>query len=273
MITNYIDYLRHIAGYAANTCAAYERDLKSFAVWAGAHTEGKRWSMIEQADVERYIQALSMQGYNATTTNRALSAIRSIYRYWQRQGMIANNPAKNVLPRKEEITIPMTIDKVNLQKIHAVADDELKLIISILYTTGIRVQELLDMRWQDVNLNTGAIVIHGKGSEQRIVYVGTGISDKLSERKLHDNWRGAIFCHSQRTIRRMMSEAAKLAGVECNLSPHILRHTAATEWAVSGANSQQIAKALGHHRIETSKKYIDLTRIDTRCLMVGKSVN
>ena len=272
MIENYIDYLRNVAGYSMNTCQAYENDLRNFAVWAMTHTAEGRWSAISQMDIENYIKYLTLHGYQSNSTNRALSAIRGIYRYWQRNGMVPSNPAKNVLPRLVPTTIPTTISTDNLMKVYTAADAETKLIISLLYTTGIRVQELLDIRWQDVDLDNGSILINGKGSKQRYVYIGKGICEVMRERRSQEKGKGVIFYLSQRTIRHKLHEAAMMAGVEQPISPHVIRHTIATEWAANGANAQTLAKALGHAKIETSAKYVNMAHLDTRDVMMQNNM-
>ena len=272
MIENYIDYLRHVAGYSLNTCQAYETDLRNFAVWAMTHTAEGRWSTMCQTDIENYIKYLTLHGYQSNSTNRALSAIRGIYRYWQRNGLVPSNPAKNVLPRLVPTTIPTTISTEKLMQVYQAADAETKLIISILYTTGIRVQELLDIRWQDVDLDSGSILINGKGQKQRYVYIGKGVCEVMRERRSHSTGKGVIFCASQRTIRHKLHEAAMMAGVEQPFSPHVLRHTIATEWAANGANAQILAKALGHAKIETSAKYVNMAHLDTRDVMMQNNM-
>lgn len=272
MITKYINYLSNVAGYSQNTCKAYESDLRAFAVWAKIHTTNGRWSCIKQSDIEAYISHLTKQGYEAASTNRALSSIRSLYRWWQRQGLITANPAKNVLPRLEPKNVPTTISTEKLHAIYQAADEETRLIIAILYCTGIRVSELLSIRWQDVNLENGSILINGKGNKQRYVYVGNNVIEGLRKRLSGRNWKGVIFQHSQRTIRRMLTDALHAAGKEGTLSPHVLRHTIATQWAKNGASNTAIAKALGHARLETSNKYIDLAQISAKPMMLINSM-
>lgn len=272
MITKYINYLSNVAGYSQNTCKVYESDLRAFAVWAKVHTTNGRWSCIKQSDIEAYISHLTKQGYEAASTNRVLSSIRSLYRWWQRQGLITANPAKNVLPRLKPKIVPTTISTEKLHAIYQAADEETRLIIAILYCTGIRVSELLSIRWQDVNLENGSILINGKGNKQRYVYVGNNVIEGLRKRLSGRNWKGVIFQHSQRTIRRMLTDALHAAGKEGTLSPHVLRHTIATQWAKNGASNTAIAKALGHARLETSNKYIDLAQISAKPMMLINSM-
>lgn len=272
MITEYIDYLQGVAGYSCHTCKAYESDLRAFAAWMKVHAASAKWSQVEQRDIEEYLSHLCKMGYSANSTNRALASIKSLFRWFKRRGMLLTNPAKDVQPRQKELTIPKTISTEDLQAAYHAADDETQLIIATLYCTGIRVSELLSIRWQDVDLENGSILINGKGNKQRYVYVGNNVIEGLKKRLSGRNWKGVIFQHSQRTIRRMLTDALHAAGKEGTLSPHVLRHTIATQWAKNGASNTAIAKALGHARLETSNKYIDLAQISAKPMMLINSM-
>lgn len=272
MITEYIDYLQKVAGYSRHTCQAYKNDLQTFAKWVNENVPDGRWSNICQYDIECYIKHLTSAGYEPASTNRALSALRGIFRWFIREGLLSTNPAKNVLPRKEEKRVPATIGKSELAAVFNAADEDTKAIIMVLYSTGIRIQELLEMKWEHIDWTNGAVLISGKGGKQRYVYLQKGVLSRLEKYQNEKNASGLIFPFGQRAVRRMISNARTREKVTCSLSPHIIRHTTATEWAKNGASNVMIANALGHSRIETSKKYIDLAQLDTRAMMVSNIV-
>lgn len=267
MIRDYINYIRNIQGYSEHTCEAYERDLSAFARWAQAHLANARWSSISEHDIEQYICYLSKQGYKPTSTNRALTAIKAIYRYWVRKGLITISPAKGVMPRLEDKPLPKTTSEDSIIAAYNASTGDSRIIIALLYVTGIRLGELLGMTWNDVNFLTGTIRIHGKGRKEREVYAPKGILYQLEEKSNNGSTDTKIFTYTPREVRRMIETA--FSNIADGVSPHVLRHTAATHWAMNGASNTTIAKALGHSRIETSQKYINMAQIDVKPMMAN----
>lgn len=258
MIQDFINYLRNIKGYADNTCQAYENDLKDFATWAKANLTGARWSTLTRADIDCYITSLTTAGLKPATTNRRLSAIAGLYNYIRRQGHKIDNPCKYESRRKKGKTIPNTIPYKEMEMAYEHAQGVVKVMLGLLATTGMRIQELLDMTWEDINFEKGAIKIHGKGNKERIVYtlpeqleVLKGVSDMNQP-------SGKIFTQDQRTARRMIWEALKPYSNAPQLSPHAIRHTFATHMAEKGVNCSTLATILGHNQLDTTQQYIDL---------------
>ena len=95
MIQNYLSYLSNLKGMSPNTVAAYQKDLTNFAIWAKHNIKDCRWSMITRDDIDRYVSSMVGNGLSAATTNRRLSAISGLYNYFNRQGMLDENPCKN----------------------------------------------------------------------------------------------------------------------------------------------------------------------------------
>lgn len=267
MIKDYINYIRNVQGYSEHTCEAYERDLSAFARWAQAQLANARWSSITEHDIEQYICYLSKQGYKPTTTNRALTAIKAIYRYWMRKGLITISPAKGVMPRLEDKPLPKTISEESIIAAYNASTGDCRIIIALLYITGIRLGELLGITWNDINFLTGTIRIHGKGRKEREVYVPKGILFQLEEKRDNETTGTKIFSLNPRNVRRMIDAA--FSSIADGVSPHVLRHTAATHWAMNGASNTTIAKALGHSRIETSQKYINMSQMDVKPMMAN----
>lgn len=272
MITEYIDYLTNVEGYAGNTCIAYINDLRAFEAWALARSSNARWSTIRKEDVEEWVKELTEIGFKATTINRKVSALRGLYRYWMRKGMIDYNPARGIIPKKEDETLPSTIDTGTLHAAYELAEGDTKLIISLLYSTGIRLQEMLDIKWEDVDEEEGRILIHGKGRKERYVYIHPGTLQLLQEKKGSHTWKGTILPYGQRSVRRMLAKAIGSTGSTGPSNPHAIRHTAATQWAAAGASNTLLAKALGHSRIETSQRYVDLAQVSVKAMQINNNM-
>lgn len=261
MIDNFIKYLRDLKGYSENTIRAYESDLRTFATWAKAQETPLRWSTITRQDIDNYISMLVLSGHKATSTNRALAAISSLYRYFQREGMLHENPCKYESRRKQGERIPNTIPTGDLRQAYANAQGTAKLMIGILATTGMRISELCSLRWQDINFQEGIAKISGKGNKQRLAYLPQEQLRQLQLYTTNSNRVGYIFGLTQRDSRYILYHALKPYSRAAQLSPHAIRHTYATELAKHGANVATIATLLGHTDIRTTQKYIDMAQI------------
>lgn len=264
MIQQYINYLRNIKGYAENTATAYEKDLRAFAEWAKGHLKDARWSMISRDDLDMYVTELATMGLKPATTNRKLSAIAGLYRYMNRQGLRVENPSHYESRRKVAETIPNTIPVHELHIAWQNAMGVTKVMIGLLATTGIRIQELLDLEWEDIDYANCAMTINGKGSRQRIVYTTPEHLETLKAVNAMHTMSGRIFTISQRQARHMIWNALRPYTRAKQLSPHAIRHTFATHAANMGANVSTIGAALGHKHIETTQKYLDMTSAPVR---------
>lgn len=261
MIKSFLTYLQAIKGYSDNTITAYERDLMAFAGWLREHKEDARWSTTTREDVDAFIIEQHDKGLSAATTNRQLAAISSLYRYFQRNGMDVENPAKYESRRKIADTIPNTIPYANIILAYRHARGFNKFMLGMLATTGIRLQEFLDLTWEDINWEDNSIKIQGKGSKERTVHTEASVLRESKELYDMAHPKGRMIWISQRQARYQLWETLRPFCRCKQLSPHAIRHSYATELARQGLNVAQIAKALGHKNISTTQKYIDMAQV------------
>ena len=264
MIQKYIQYLSSIRNYSSNTCSSYQKDLSAFSRWAKAHIDHAQWSKITRADIDRYITDMATAGLKPATTNRALAAISGIYTYMQREGYPVENPCKYESRRKISRSLPNTIDEEQLRKAYDNAQGVKRLLLGVLSTTGIRIQELLNLTWEDINFNENSLRINGKGAKERLVYTTNEVLEELANVHRILKPHGRIFGLNQRDARHMIWEALSPYCQAKQLSPHAIRHTFATNLAKHGVNVSQIGTLLGHEHIETTQKYIDMTQHNNR---------
>lgn len=266
MIKKFTNYLKNIKGYSQNTIEAYEADLRDFAKYMAAEHIDAKWSTIKQADILKYLSDQGAKGLKPATTNRQLSAIRSLYNYFISQDMLKTNPARYIPSRKIEQTTPNTIALSDLGKAYKTADGALHTALGLLIETGIRIQELLDIKKYDIREN-GRIVIQGKGAKQRIVAISPELCDELialGKNKRPDQLIFGGYYYCQRELRHDIWELLRQTGSQCKqASPHAIRHTFATEIAKQGENVITLAKMLGHNNIRTTQKYIDAAQTET----------
>lgn len=257
MIAQYVNYLITIKGYSMNTAIAYSKDLKDFAHWAQRTITGARWSTITRTDIDHYIADMVASELAPSTTNRRLSAISGIYRWFKREGLEVKNPCQFESRRKQGERVPNTIPKAELKLAYENAVGVVKIMLGLLGTTGIRIQELLDLRWHDIDYTDNSLRVIGKGNKQRKVYTTPDMLKELHTISAYNEPSDIIFKMTQRDARRAIWEALKPYSQAPQLSPHAIRHTFATNMAANGVNCTTLAKMLGHNDLNTTQKYID----------------
>ena len=266
MLTRFENYLRNIKGYSERTCSEYLKDLKGFAKWAKAYKEDARWSTLTRSDIDEYITMRAKEGIKPTTTNRELAAISALYRFFIREGLMKNNPARYQSRRKVGYHLPNTIPSEDLQKAYEHSVGVVHVWIGLLSTTGIRISELLGLNWEDIDFKACALEIRGKGDKDRIVYTTPEYLDLMRQAYERNPTEGRIFRYNERDARHMIWEALKPWSRAKQLSPHAIRHSFATSLAKQGVNVATIATILGHKSIETTQKYIDMAQMDCRAV-------
>lgn len=266
MLTRFENYLRNIKGYSERTCSEYLKDLKGFAKWAKAYKEDARWSNLTRSDIDEYITMRAKEGIKPATTNRELASISALYRYFIREGLMTSNPARFQSRRKVGYKLPNTIPSEDLQAAYKNTFGVVHVWIGILSTTGIRISELLGLKWEDIDFKTCALEINGKGNKDRLVYTTPEYLELLKQAYERHPTEGRIFRYSERDARYMLWQALKPYSRAKQLSPHAIRHSFATSLARQGVNVATIATILGHNRIATTQKYIDMAQMDCRAV-------
>lgn len=272
MIREWKEYLSSVKGYSPNTVEGYEKDVRAFTKWARKNVEGARWSTITRDDLDRYITAMAVQGMKPATTNRHLSAISSVYKWLWRQGHEVEDPTRTESRRKIGRTLPNTIPVDELRAAYEHSTGAARVMLGILISTGVRIQELLDMTWQSIDFETGGIQIRGKGAKERIVQCSKTALKELNELRSWSPQAGRIFHYDQREARHIIFEALRPWSHAKQLSPHAIRHTMATHMAAEGCNVATIGTVLGHNHLQTTQRYIDAAAIDARQAMATHSI-
>lgn len=272
MINEFSTYLRTIKGYSSQTIAGYARDIKQFARYMRQHDAGARWSTITRADIDTYVTERAQAGHSAATTNRALSAISALYKYMQREGMKVENPCRYESRRKIADTVPNTIPYKDLERAYDDAHGAVKFMLGLLITTGMRIGELLAMRWEDIEWKTGRITLHGKGAKERVVITTQNVLSLAADAAAAAHYSGPMWHITQRSARTMIYDSLRGHTSAKQQSPHAIRHTVATHLAQMGVNTVTIAKVLGHNSTETTQRYIDAAAIDVTAALTNNNI-
>lgn len=276
MIDQFLTYLRAEKGYSELTIRAYGDDIRQFVSYHGVPETEFRPETVTSADIRSWIMAMTDAQMSPASVNRKISALRSLYRYLMRQGIVQKLPFQKITSQKKPKRLPVFVEESRMQTILDTIlepSDDLKterdaLILLLFYATGIRIAELLNIRDNDYSAATGELRVTGKGDKQRIVPILPGVARKidryLSLRNTEiicKNDKNYLFLTdkgepvSRSTVYRIVTETLELFGVQGKRSPHVLRHTFATHLLNRGAEIKSIQELLGHTDLRTTVIY------------------
>jgi integrase/recombinase XerC len=284
VFSKYIAYLEAERNVSAYTVRNYRKDLMEFFDFV---REKKIESLkgVDKLTLRSYLGYLLQQNYAKTSIARRLSAIRSFYRYLMREELISASPAATTVSPKLDKRLPefLTIDEAKHlvespglpgRPIEAVSTAVMQrdaAILELLYASGMRVSELVNMNVDQVNLSTNEIRVWGKGSKERIVLIGAPASKALSEyidggrRTLQGGKKNsALFLNrygGRLPVRRVQKLLVKYSrNINKKVHPHVLRHTFATHLLDGGADLKVVQELLGHADLSSTQIYTHVTR-------------
>lgn len=272
-ITRFSTRLWSELGLSDNTLSGYRRDLEGFARWLGGHRGGLVDASREQ--VQRYLAERSAAKYTARSNARLLSSLRQFYRLQQRDGGLDSDPTLLVDAPKLPRSLPKALPEADIERLIAAPNVDTPLglrdraMIELMYATGLRVSELVDIRAGQVNLRQGLVRVVGKGNKERLVPLGELASDWLEHyvrdarpRLLKGGPADALFVTQRRSgmTRQMfwlvIRKYALIAGIPAQkISPHVLRHSFATHLLNHGADLRAVQMMLGHSSLTTTQIY------------------
>lgn len=249
MISTFADYLRYNRGLTNNTIKAYCEDLRDFASYINDRHPSTTWRSVTKSMIDEYVREMAMEEAKPATIKRHISALRTFYKTLIAMGAQIENPARYVSTPRIREELPKVIEREAIRAALSSdkTDKQAKAVIAIIYETGMRLQEVLDLRAEDIDSRHQSISVHGKGMKQRTVYYG-----ELTK-TYGPCWRGEE--HTQRGVRHMVYTALKPYSKAQQLSPHALRHTYATELLNNGMRMETIRVLLGHEHLETTEIY------------------
>ncbi len=269
-------FLRHLAQerrVSLHTRRAYERDLKPLAATLRALGRAD-WGDARSSDVRAFVARRHRQGLGPRSLQRTLSAIRSLYRYLLREGVVGHNPAVGIRAPRAPSRLPrvLEVDRVAallaFDPSNALAVRDLA-ILELLYSCGLRLAELVGLDVGHLDLAAGLVVVTGKGGKQRVLPVGRCARDALrawlsERRQLARPGEAALFVARSGTRLKPRSVQSRLArwgmqqGVGAKLHPHTLRHCFASHLLESSGDLRAVQELLGHADISTTQVYTHL---------------
>lgn len=271
-IDKFINYLRVEKNASAHTVTNYTIDLRFFSEFWG----DKDIAAVTHLSLRAFLAQMRSRNYSKRTIARKLACLRSFFKFLFREGHIKTNPITAISTPKVEKKLPVFLDVNKVTKLLQcpVGDDAAGLrdraILETLYSTGIRVSELVGLDADDVDFISEVIKVFGKGSKERMVPIGRPALDALrkyidkrGDSKAKD--RGAIFLNrggrrlTDRSVRRILDKHIRACSIAEHVSPHSLRHSFATHLLDRGADLRSVQELLGHMNLSTTQIYTHVT--------------
>ncbi len=274
----FLEYLTVELGLSANTRQAYERDLRLFCKTLGFKNSDALVN-VSREQITGYMTQLKEKGLAAATIARKLAAIKAFYRFMTAEGYMDANPAEVVEAGTKGIKLPRVLSEdevlrlLNQPDITSAEGFRDRTMLEVLYATGMRVSELINLTLERVDLNMKYIIAFGKGSKERIVPLGSVAAEflqqylekvrpKLTHEDRNTNIVFLAFGGHELTRQRfwqIIRAYGRKANINKALTPHILRHSFATHLLDNGADLRSVQELLGHSDISTTQIYTHLT--------------
>lgn len=267
-LSEFLEYLKVIKKHSNNTIINYQVDILEF----NDFMKGKILE-ISKEEVNDYLNYMYEMNASKSTISRKLSSLRTFYNYLISNGIVSTNYFLLVKNPRKDKNLPRYVNDSDIDKMFMIPDTRKSIgqrnlvIIRMLYATGVRVSELVNIKIKDINISERTIRILGKGSKERIVIFGINTSRELKKylddgrRKLDVRNSEYLFLNkdgnrlSDRYVRKIIDDIIVKASISMHVSPHMLRHTFATEMLNNGADLVSVKDLLGHESLNTTSIY------------------
>tara|TARA_Y100000590_G_scaffold70816_1_gene77555 strand:- start:7524 stop:8444 length:921 start_codon:yes stop_codon:yes gene_type:complete len=279
IVLEFLDYIQNVKRYSIHTYRSYAFDLNDYVEFCKTSYPNKKIIELKQESVREYLQYSSKKGLNAKTLARRLASIKSLYRYLMNRKIVDINITQGVSTPKIKKELPHYLSQNQIKQIMMIPSGEDKislrdrLILELFYATGIRISELVAIRFKDIRLEEGIIYIMGKRNKERVVMIGGESQSVLRAYRifLHNerldapdnylfpamrkNKKGIIGHLSISSVFNIVKKYLRQVSNDEKLSPHSLRHTFATHMLSNGAGLMAIKDLLGHSSLSSTQVY------------------
>lgn len=295
MVRAFLDYLKLERHFSDYTVRSYGADLFQFGQFlcgqigtsfsnperVGSPEESldAKFLRCEALTIREFLAYLTAQNYTKSTTARKLATLRSFYKFLIRRGQLSVNPLSTIRTPKQERRLPKCLDLEQVQKLlDAPGEGDIlcirdKAMLEVLYSSGIRVSELVDLEVQDIDLTEGVLRVRGKGRKDRLTPIGSQailalkryFAARQADSRMNTQYTHKVFLNkhgqplSTRSVRRKLDKYLTIAGLDPGISPHTLRHSFATHLLNNGADLRSVQELLGHQSLSTTQVYTHLT--------------
>jgi len=280
LIARYLEYLADERVVSPHTLRAYGGDLDRFLSFlsqdfCGKEVQNIRPTEVDSLAVRSFIAAQARAGVGKRSQARSLSSLRGLFRFACREGILGSNPATSVRSPKQSSRLPRHLRPGEIEVLldAAAGDEPLRrrdlAVLELLYASGLRVSELTQLDWNDLELEARTLRVMGKGGKERMVPFGEPAAQALyrwletwdeirrtspgPDEPVFLNYRGGRL--GVRSVRRIIDRYVDKAALASGVHPHTLRHTFATHLLESGADLRTIQELLGHSSLSTTQRY------------------
>lgn len=275
MLYPFLDHLAYARGRSPETLRAYRADVEDFFSFIEENWPDLGPSDLNHLHLRIYLGELAKRGLKKSSIARRLSALRTFFRWLKREGLIGSNPARAVATPKYSKALPRFLtEEEAVRLVEGPKEEDLlglrnRALFELLYSTGIRVGELVRLKIRDVDFAQGLLKVMGKGGKERLVPLGDtakrALEAYLRQREKAGQRAEALFLNrwgrplSARWVEMLLKTYALKEGIRRPVTPHVLRHTFATHLLERGADLRAIQEMLGHVRLSTTQRYTHIT--------------
>ena len=271
-VHKFISYLEIEKNASSHTITNYKIDLRGFS----ESIKDKPIENVTHIDVRLFLAKLKEKNFSKSSVARKIAALRSFFKFLYREGLIKANPAVGLSTPKIEKKLPLFLDTSDVVKLLESPDssDDIGLrdraILETLYSTGIRVSELVGLDIEDIDFISGVLKVRGKGKKERLVPIGDkalraikAYFEKIGVTEINES--KPVFLNkskrrvSDRAVRRIVDKYIRKSSLNENISPHSLRHSFATHMLDRGADLRSVQELLGHASLSTTQIYTHVT--------------
>ena len=274
-LEDFLNYIEFEKKYSKKTTENYQRDIEYFLEFLNDKNI-KQYKNVKYETIREYLMHLHNHKYSKKTIARYISSLRSFFKYLYNEEIINDNPTILVSNPKLDKKLPNYLYVNDLEKLLDSATDDTpieirnSLILELLYSTGIRVSELVNIKMKDISQSEKKIKIHGKGNKERYVIYGSVCEEKLdrylkkSRNILNKNSDYLILNNNgnnitTRSIEDIVKKYQIKSGINTKISPHTLRHTFATHLLDGGADLKSVQELMGHESLSSTQVYTHIT--------------
>lgn len=268
----FLNYIKNQKRYSPHTLRSYSDDLDQFYCFAGLDDDNDRIVLVDSKKIREWVVKLMNENFSSRTINRKLSTLKSFFKYLQREGKIEKNPSAKIFSPKNEKKLPSF---VNTPQMNTLLDEvefgdnfkgiRNRLIIDLLYQTGIRLNELVNLKIVDIDKYENGLKVLGKRNKERIIPITGALKNEI-ENYLHlrtevTNNNHYLFITEKgnkiyhKLVYRVVRNYLALVTTIDKKSPHVLRHTFATHMLNAGADLNAIKEILGHSNLSATQIY------------------
>ena len=272
LLRSFLDSLYIEKGLSKNTVSSYKNDIASFSSWCDKeHLDRLK---ITDLNLNNYISNLFSIGLKSSSINRKISSIKHFYLFLLKKKVIKNSPADEITTPKQEKYLPTSMSEDEVESLLGSPKSSIKIerrdkaMIEILYATGMRISELVNLKLTDIDFNRSVLKVFGKGSKERLVPYGEKASEALriylEDRKKLDSKDVFLSNRGTRLTRgafwQRMKIYIKRENLKSSISPHTLRHAFATHLLNRGADLRSVQILLGHSDLSTTQIYTHIAK-------------